>query len=651
MPDRHRLGMSGLRWYADRLRAMGPLEMAHHARKRWRGLVDTWRVPGESRLPLECAAGYPELPPRSAAPPVVREALRRDADAILAGHWRVFGELELRVDDPPRWQTDYLAGRDLTTTASAFALNYRQLPEGADIKLVWELSRWWHLVRLAMAAYVLDDATAARTCLRWLEDWARTNPPYRGWNWTSALEAGVRLIQITWIDALLGATGSAGSGARPDLARLWQRLLPAHLEYVWRHRSFGSSANNHLFGELVGLIVATVRWPGLAACAAPLDDLQLAWEREVVRQFASDGGNREQALHYHVFSLELCWQAGAALRAAHRSVDPAVSERLRRAARFYVDLHGGDEPWDFGDSDDAVLTPLAGEIRRSAQEWHQWLVAPERSAPLQYWLGPSRAQAGLGPVTMSHSTGEWNLYRASGYAVWRDRRWTLRWDVSSLGYLSTAAHGHLDALHLSLWLDGVALVVDPGTGCYFVDPDLRAWLASASAHNGPAPVRRDCLPRRRGPFLWAAPHPRPTVEALGRTRCRATLACSPGVLERTVAPDPDGAGWSVLDRSTGLSDGFTVHWQFAPGTRLDQVTERVFRLSRADACLQIRVGAGWQAVHPVAEPPAADDGDRIGITAPSFRRTAWAPALTLAAGADLAGPAPCSTIFSLPEHR
>jgi hypothetical protein len=81
------------------------------------------------------------------------------------------------------------------------------------------------------------------------------------------------------------------------------------------------------------------------------------------------------------------------------------------------------------------------------------------------------------------------------------------------------------------------------------------------------------------------------------------------------------------------------------------VTERVFRLSRAEACLQIRVGAGWQAVHPVAEPLAADDGDRIGITAPSFRRTAWAPTLTLAAGADLAGPAPCSTIFSLPEHR
>ena len=42
------------------------------------------------------------------------------------------------------------------------------------------------------------------------------NPPYRGWNWTSALEAGIRLIQFTWIDALLGAhAASSGPNALP----------------------------------------------------------------------------------------------------------------------------------------------------------------------------------------------------------------------------------------------------------------------------------------------------------------------------------------------------------------------------------------------------------------------------------------------------
>ena len=227
----------------------------------------------------------------------------------------------------------------------------------------------------------------------------------------------------------------------------------------------------------------------------------------------------------------------AALHVAQRPIDAVVDERLRRAARFYVDLHGGDGPWDFGDSDDAVITPFAGEICRSAQEWRRLAASPRRRCcpPVLAGLDARSGGHGTGRGVARHRRVE--PVPPSGYAVWRDRRWTLRWDVSPLGYLSTAAHGHQDALHLSLWLDGVAIVVDPGTGCYFVDPDLRTWLASALAHNGPAPVRPECLPRRRGPFLWEGPHPRPVLEGLGR----ATMPGHPGMPARHGRAD-DRAG-------------------------------------------------------------------------------------------------------------
>jgi hypothetical protein len=634
--------MSALRWYAERLRAMGPLEVAHHARKRWRGLVDMLRSPGWAGVAMEPTGGYPRLPLAAAAPVALREALRRDADAILAGHWRVFGELELQVDDPPCWQKDYLAGADLTTTASAFTLNYRTVPPGTDIKLIWELSRWWHLTRLAMAAYVLRDDVPASVCLRWLNDWVKRNPPYCGWNWTSALEAGIRLIQMSWIDALLeGWTTPGRGGIREELARLRQQIVMTHAEYVWRHRSFGSSANNHLFGELVGLIVATVRWPAIAGRVATLEALQAAWEREVLRQFACDGGNREQALHYHLFSWELCWQARAALRMAQRTVAAEVDERLRRAARFYVEVQAAEEPWDYGDSDDAVITPFPLAIPRGAQEWRHWLIAPSGGDALEYWLGADRTVSGLGPIPPSEPSVGWKLHPESGDAVWRDDQWALRLDGSPLGYLATAAHGHLDALHLSLWLHGLAMIVDPGTGCYFVDPELRAWLASPSAHNGPDPRQSDWWPRRRGPFLWAPPHSSPTLERSGAEGCRVTLRCSSGVVERAVEPLEDRAGWAVHDRSVGLPAGFTVRWQFAPGTQLQQLAERAFRVTRAGAAMDIRVNHSWNEVRPVTRPaqgtgPSAvpiglqdGDGDRAGITSPAFRQTEWAPYLVL----------------------
>src|ERR1700754_4950041 len=40
-------------------------------------------------------------------------------------------------------------------------------------------------------------------------------------------------------------------------------------------------------------------------------------------------------------------------------------------------------------------------------------------------------------------------------------------DVGPLGYLSIAAHGHADALAVTLATDGHDLIVDPGTASYY----------------------------------------------------------------------------------------------------------------------------------------------------------------------------------------
>src|SRR5260221_2249851 len=306
---------------------MSPAEMAGHLRKKVYQFTDGRLVQDWTRVSLENAGRFPTLPIPETALAVLREALRRDVQDILKGRWRAFGHLEIQVDDPPHWHQDYLVGKNLATSDSGFRLNYRDLPGGADIKLIWELSRWHQLARLAQAAYVLGDKAAGLKCIDWLRDWVAQNPAYRGWNWTSALESGMRLVQFTWIDALLAAQARAW-GCEEELARLRSEILPAHVWFTWRHKSFGSSANNRLLGELTGVILATVRWPALAQLGASLDTLQTAWEREVLAQFAEDGGNREQALNYQLFSCEFCWQARLALVTSDKKIAPKIEGRL-----------------------------------------------------------------------------------------------------------------------------------------------------------------------------------------------------------------------------------------------------------------------------------------------------------------------------------
>lgn len=629
--------MSKLSWYWHRLRAMSPGEVLLHARKRWRQSVDA-SGRGWPDLALESTDAFPRLPKREDAPESLREALRRDADEILAGRWLAFGHLELKVDDPPKWHCDYLAGRDLATQENAFTLDHRALPGGADIKLIWELSRWQQLTRLAQAAYVLGDQRAAEKCLAWLEDWVKHNPPYRGWNWTSALESGLRLIQFTWIDALLMGNAECrmrNAELESRLARLRRAILPPHVWFIWRHRSFGSSANNHLLGELAGLITATVRWPELHRLCTSLDDLQGRWAREVMKQFAEDGGNKEQALHYHLFTWELCWQAFSALQAAKRQPG-MIEQRLSFAARFFWEAQARTDQWDYGDSDNATVVPFFARADQAVAEWHLWFETPAKSVAIGYWLGNSPSF--LPPIRKSRplnteQKGDWWLFRESGLGICESGFWWLRWDLSPQGYLATAAHGHLDALHFSIWRKGVALVIDPGTGAYYADPALRTWLASRAAHNAPCPSEVD-EPRRLGPFLWSRQHLVPEIES--KTNVGAALRLLSGVIERKIQRLETGDGWLVTDvytpRFPRRGRAFTVRWQFAPDTIVKQLGDRRFIVKRHGVGMEVQVSESWSDVELVELDALASPPDNFeGIVSPAFRKTLRAPFLKLTA--------------------
>lgn len=650
--------MVELGWYWHRLRAMRPGEVAQHALRLGRRWIEAWRQPDWTAGQLSPAGPYPWLPEPEQEPAVVRQALQRDTEAILAGRWRAFGHLDLKVDDPPRWHCDYLAGRDLATRAPAARLNPRRLPDGADIKLIWELSRWYQVVRLALGAYVLNQPALATKVLAWLQDWTQRNPPFRGWNWTSALEAGLRLIQFSWIEALLSrrlqaATPAPAQAHAATLERLCRAILPPHVWFTWRNRSFGSSANNHLLGELAGLIVALSRWPALARWAVPLSRVQALWEQEVLAQFAEDGGNREQALNYHLFAWELCWQARGALAAAGCAVAPEVDECLRRAAQFYLRVQVPSDPWDYGDSDNGWVTPLFADDTQVVAEWYEWLADSPASPSLSYWWGPTRKRVGLSWPGPTHAAA-WQVLQPSGYALWRDGCWALRLDLSPLGYLTPAAHGHADALHLSIWLNGVAMVVDPGTGCYLADRSLRTWLASAAAHNGPT-TPACTMPRRLGPFLWRAHPPAPTVEkAQGRVLFARHLTPE-GQACRTVQIGADGQGVEVQDTwaaAGGQRGGqkWTVRWQFAPDAQLEALASRRFRLQRRGVALVIEVDPAWTEVWAVTDPAqvqAADpDNPHAGQVSPAFRQTVWAPYLKLVfkAQGSRTGPEPRNAV-------
>jgi hypothetical protein len=615
---------------------MSPAEIARRFKKKAFEAIDTRCSRDWMSVQLKSGGTYPVLPNPKNAPEPLRTALKRDMPETLAGRWRAFGHLPIEVTDPPRWHKDNLAGVDLADHHRAFALEYRTLPHHADIKLIWELSRWHELTRLAMAACILGEDKAARKCVHWLEHWAQHNPPYRGWNWTSALEAGMRLVQFAWIEALLQpfvGHGEVGTG----LEQLRYEILPSHAWFTWRHKSFGSSANNHLLGELAGLVISTARWPELATWGTNLDELQPLWEREVLAQFAQDGGNREQALAYHLFSFEFCWHTRAALIAAGREIGPAVEQRLTHAMQFFRNVHAGREPWNYGDSDDGFVLPLFSDPIHREREWHGWMADEKSARSINYWIGNSSIPSGRTPPPLSSPAQRGNsihsveIYPDSGIAVAQNARIFLRLDASPLGYLATAAHAHLDALHLSIWIDEIAMIIDPGTGAYYSDTELRGLLSSHRAHNGPQPDLFE-RPRRLGTFLWSEHHRKPSIGHTNRGVITAEHSDSNMLMRRSL--DVSNANQVAVTDSLhpdNLPSSFTVLWQFAPGVVCRNSEPGKFRLTREKVGLEIVPGPGWERVDLVTKPPP--DGARVpeGTVSPHFRSVTWAPYLKLRA--------------------
>ena len=375
----------------------------------------------------------------------------------------------------------------------------------------------------------------------------------------------------------------------------------------------------------------------------------------MLAQFAEDGGNKEQALNYQLFSFELCWQAFTALQTG-KFEQRHAEQRLSSAARFFWEVQARADHWDYGDSDNAFVVPFFARAEHAVGEWHKWIEAPVHSPAIAYWLGeaPTRhPEVRRGAPLNTTMLGVWRVFPKSGIGVCESGFWYLRWDLSALGHLATAAHGHLDALHLSLWFKGVALIIDPGTGAYYADPGLRSWLASRAAHNAPCPAGKE-QPSRLGPFLWAEHHRPPSVSLDGRSSI-GVLSLPGLLLRRAIEPLEDGSGWLVKDAcagKTGQPLEFTVRWQFAPESCVKRLDARRFLVKRHGIEIQIQVSEGWAEVVlaemdalPHDNPPGgAVSGGFEGIVSPAFRKTLPAPFLKLTAKPGLQ-PGVFTTLF------
>ena len=497
---------------------MSPAEIPHRA---WRALAAQ-----AGRLGLRDRAGMPPPALGTAAarwlpqPPNLDPApYLAAAERIAAGRLDVLALADCDVGELPRWNRDPKTGIEAPMCFGT-AIDYRDPGCVGDIKYLWEPNRHLHLVTLAQAFALGGGKRHAAVLRRHLDSWFAACPHRMGPNWTSALEAAIRLINwaIAW--QLLGGMRSAifGGSAGVAFRGRWLRSVHQHARFVRGHFSLHSSANNHLIGEAAGLLVAGVTWPywpeardwrGMAAAILA---------RETLLQNAPDGVNLEQAVSYQQFELDLLLLALLAGRAAGIAFPPAMTDRLAAMCGYLASIMdaGGNVPM-IGDADDGFavrLAPVPGFCRyRSVLAAGALLFGREdlasKAGPIDdktRWLfgdaagrnpGVLRTAARASPRQAFPDGGQYVL----GCDFESEREIRAVADAGPLGYLALAAHGHADALSFTLSVAGRELLIDPGTYTYHTEPEWRRYFRGTSAHNTLCVDGVD-QSEQGGNFLW-----------------------------------------------------------------------------------------------------------------------------------------------------
>ncbi|MGK0336537.1 MAG: hypothetical protein ACJAYE_000147 [Candidatus Azotimanducaceae bacterium] len=598
--------MAKIFWYINRLQMMSAGEIAWRIRMLLADIAESIRVlfgivpeAPQNAWPSSTEKFYIPLQD-SELPDHWKASLMSQANSILQGELTYFSHIKKFVGNPPKWRTDHAAEIEGPLNLIQF-VNYRDFNNFGDCKEVWEPNRHHHLVVLSRAFFVTKDEKYAEAAAKQLDDWIVSNPYGRGMNWRSPLELGIRLINWVWTLELLKTSGALTEDRKKAiLDAVYQQCRD-----ITRKFSQGSSANNHLIGEAAGVFVASCYFDQFEESVEWRQASQKILEQEILSQSYSDGCTREHALGYQLFVIQFFVTCGLVGNWYSFGFSEKFWQRLEKMFQFVsaVSLAGGTLPF-FGDRDDGYVLDLGEDcgdtamLRDLENRIFEVSNADAKVPPSQtcFWLLPERSTA----PSKSTSVVRSQSFPESGYHLLQSNQHNAHvavfLDAADLGYESIAAHGHADALSLTLRLNNRDIFIDAGTYDYFSFPEWRNYFRSTRAHNT---VEIDGLDQSdmQGAFMWGQ-HASCTLATWEDTDQKTLITAShngyerlsdPVTHTRTLTLEKPEQKLSIRDRLDCESNHlFAIHFHCHPDVIVQPQSDNVIVLVSGQDRIQLR---------------------------------------------------------------
>lgn len=384
----------------------------------------------------------------------------------------------------------------------SYDLDYKQNDSIGDARTNWELNRNFQFALLAKDYFISGEDTYLEELKDLFDDWNQANPFLTGIAWTSIMEVAIRSISWMYCLAFLKKT-------KNDCGIIIEHLengIINMVDYVSRHYSRFSSANNHLLVEAASIAIAGYAFQRQKWIALSIKILT----EEIGKQNYADGVNKELSLHYQTFGMEAYALVAHVMVSNGGEIPKQWLEMLPKMCEYVSHCIWKERIIEFGDDDEGKILDLKGKKLFHPEYVLQLcsLVLNKRYSSFSdvnetvNWLFDNNAISHIRQLPLYDNTKS-RCFDIGGNSFLRDisDRIIIGIDHADLGFGSIAAHGHADALSFQMLVDGNTIFTDPGTYIYHCNLHDRNEFRKTINHNTLCINSKD-QSEMLGAFLW-----------------------------------------------------------------------------------------------------------------------------------------------------
>ncbi len=341
----------------------------------------------------------------------------------------------------------------------------KDVPNGTDIKIPWELSTCQHFILLGEAYNMTENERYAVEYCNQIADWIKNNPVRYGPNWAVTMEVGIRIAN--WVVALLYFVKSRELNdvffaTLLKSAREHGRHIMANLENI------SLITSNHYMGNIAGLYMLSVLCPVLKESKEWKAFAKKELEKEIFRQTFGDGWDFESSTAYHRLVTEMFLYPFLLAGYLGEPFSNNYAKRLKRMIEVLGECAkpDGTAP-QIGDNDNGRFLVFRADRDFAYLRTDYLLETASSNSRIALEVNGSKS------VSYAHA----------GRYLFRSPRIYMMVSAGPKGQAGLGGHAHNDVLSFEFNVDGEDIIVDPGTYCYTGDPESRNRFRSVSSHN------------------------------------------------------------------------------------------------------------------------------------------------------------------------